>query len=174
MTDVAGGTTSTFTGIGQNCTGAGNATVDGFAMESTGDWCYNHSANFGFVDNGNWNGLPLVGDTSGSALITVNLGGLYLSVGGFMNYATSGGEPFLGTPIIEALDINGDVLESYNLAISAPISTPAFLRFGASFLAISSLTLDGDGGSTVPEPSTGMILGGALVALGLAGRKVRK
>lgn len=51
------------------------------------------------------------------------------SVGAFMNYAP---DPRYGPTYIDALDSSGNILESYELNSSAPISTPYGVDAGAS------------------------------------------
>ncbi len=61
------------------------------------------------------------------------------NVGGFLNYGTNSARNV--APIIEALDINDIVLESYNLELLAPIVTPSSFNEGA-FRGISRLSSD--------------------------------
>ena len=173
----AGGATTTFPG-GTSCySGPTTGTVAGFSISATGDACYNYDYGWGLDDNGQWN-MGLIGDNSGSTLITINLGGLYSSVGGFVNYA-----PGYGDPIMTAIAGDGTtVLESWNLATYAPISTPGatnggafrgidmgspvigYLRIGGSYFVMHDITLDSE---AIPEPSTALLAAGALVLLGL-------
>jgi hypothetical protein len=117
--------------------------------------------------------------------VTFNLGGSYSSVWGFMNY-----EP-TPNPMIEALDINLQVLESYNLNVSAPIAhfvdnQGAFRGFSSETANIHYLRLTGPivihsldvaggsldaGGSEAPEPAT---LGFMLIGISLLVARLNK
>ncbi|MBL8173047.1 MAG: PEP-CTERM sorting domain-containing protein [Bryobacterales bacterium] len=187
ITSSPGGTTTTFPGgpFNPGCGGASSAVVAGFSITSGGNWCHDYSDGWGFLANGFWGtGFGLVGDNNSGGPITINLGGLYSVVGGFMNYA-----PELGTAVITALAADGiTVLESYDLVSAAPISTPSssnagafrgiqrgsadirYLRFGGSAMAMHDITLDG-GVSGVPEPSTLSMLGAAALATVLVRRR---
>jgi hypothetical protein len=155
--------------------------VAGFSLTASGNACYNYADGWGLGSNGLWS-IGLVGDDFGSTVITIDLGRLYSSVGGFMNYA-----PDHGSPVIAALAADGTtVLESYDLAASAPISTPEggdagafrgisrtsadirYFQFGGSFSVMHDITLS----SATPEPTTVLLAGFALAALGLI-RRVR-
>jgi len=179
-----GGTTTTFPG-GSSCyPGATSDTVAGFAVTTSGESCYNFGDAghpFGFVANGNWY-MGLIGDNIGTTSITIDLGGLYSWVGGFMNYA-----PGEGDPVITAIGGDGTtILQSWNLATSAPISTPGatnagafrgidmgspvigYLQFGGSLLAMHDITL---GGEEIPEPGSVLLVAGAIALLALLRRQ---
>lgn len=178
------GTTTTFPG-GDNCySGPSSGTVAGFAVSANGDACYNYgdAGNpFGFGSNGHWY-MGLIADDSSSTSITINLGGLYSWVGGFVNYA-----PESGAAVMAAIAADGTtVLESWNLAVSAPISTLGadnggafrginvgsnsiqYLRFGGAFMAMHDITL---GSSSIPEPATALLAAGSFALLGLLRRR---
>jgi len=189
-TAPVGGTTTPFD-TGGTCGGAGTATDAGFSITANGASCFPYSDSFGFNDNGTWNGLGLVGDNSGSTLLTINLGGLYSSVGGFMDYAVIDGD-LVGPsdPTITALAEDGTtVLYSYDLFTDAPIDTGgadnagafrgitstsaniAYLQFGGSFLAMDDITLGGAIGT--PEPAAFLLTGIGIAALGIRRRAKR-
>ncbi len=118
-TAPSGGTTTTFLGSGDCVSGPGTATATGFSISFTGDVCYDYTGGFGVNPNGNWD-ISLIGDNSDGTIITIDLGGLYSSVIGFMNYAPGSRT----APIIAVLAADGTtVLESYDLSVFAPIST---------------------------------------------------
>jgi hypothetical protein len=146
------------------------------------------------IDNGSWNNFAWVGGYcfSGGCTATIDLGGLYASVGGFMNYVASDGSPSgPGDPVITALAADGvTVIESYDLATSASISTPgglnagafrgisssssdiAYLELSGSYLIMHDITLNNTLNS-IPEPATFGLAGLVLAAIGLFRRKLR-
>jgi hypothetical protein len=174
----SGGTPTTFAG-GSTCTGGPDA---GFTIAVvTNPVCWNVSTYFGFSSNGTWNnptpGFAFIGANSSTAAFTIDLGGLYAAVGGFMNYNAPVSSP---GPTISAIAADGvTVLESYDLSVSAPISTPGgsdagafrgisrpsadirFFELADSFIAIHDITLASTT-SAAPEPSTFVLLGTAL------------
>jgi hypothetical protein len=177
-TAPSSGSTTVFAG-GTDCnSGPSTGTVSGFPVSANGDACYNYDDGWGLGANGHWN-ISLIGDNSAVTLITIDLGGLFGSVGGFMNYA-----PNDGTPMIAALDASLNVLESYDLSSVAPISTTAnddgafrgisrtgndirYFRFGGSYSAMHYITLDS---SSVPVTSTLLLLA-PMLALGALRRR---
>jgi MYXO-CTERM domain-containing protein len=183
-TAPSSGTITTFPG-GTTCVQLpGTATVAGFDISFDGEVCYDYNNGWGIGSNGSWPTLSLIGDNSTTTAITIDLGGLYSSVVGFMNYS-----PTDGTPVIAAIAADGTtVLESYDIAALAPISTPGgtdqgayrgivrptadirYFRFGGAFTAFHDLTLDG-GAASVPEPSAWLLALPALLAFRLARRR---
>ncbi len=142
-----------------------SGTVAGFSIVSTGGAAvYPYQDFFDLGDNGTWND-GLIGDASGVTVLTVSLGGLYSSAGGFVNYH-SPTEPGANPPFIAALDAGMNLLESYDLSgsintgagslnarefrgidLGAPVI--AYLQFGGSGMVMHDITLE-----AVPEPST--------------------
>jgi hypothetical protein len=181
----SGGATTAFAG-GSTCAGGPDA---GFTIiEVTSPVCWNVSTYFGFSSNGTWNnpttGFALIGANTATAAFKIDLGGLYAAVGGFMNYNAPVSNP---GPTISAIAADGvTVLESYDLSVSAPISTPGGSNAGAfrgigrpsadiryfelanSFMAIHDITLASTA-STAPEPSSFVLLG-TVLAIALARR----
>jgi hypothetical protein len=126
----------------------------------------------------------MIGINNGAGSMTIDLGGLYDSVGGFMNYA-----PGYGDPTITALAADGvTVLESYVLSVVAQIDTPGATDGGAfrgiargtadiryfqianSYIGMHDITLGGAAGSAIPEPSAAILVLSALGALWLRRR----
>jgi len=102
-------------------------------------------ATFGFTigDNGEWttarDGYASSNSVGGSITFTFNDGPV-AAVGGLMNYSPNPGT--LISPVrIEALDITGNLLESFELPVVAPISTPGGVDEGA-FRGISRPSAD--------------------------------
>lgn len=187
LTTPQAGVTTVFPGGTSSCSSAGTANVAGFVMTGTGgDWCPFYSFDFSLGNNGRWS-ISLVGDASGRSQILIDLGGLYSSVSGFMNYA-----PERGPALIEALAEDGvTVLESYNLTQAAPIFTPGlvddgeyrgiaraaadirYFRFGGAFSVMHDITL-GNPGAPTPEPATSLLLLSGVAALGIGRLRRRR
>ena len=131
-----GGTTTVFDG-GPTCwPGPSSGTDAGFGIVASYSACYNFSGTYGMGQNGEWH-MEVVGGNADQTLITIDLGGLYFAVGGFMNYA-----PGVGPPIITAIGADGTtVLESYDLSTEAPIST-GFVENAGAFRGIGRSTAD--------------------------------
>ncbi len=180
-TAPSGGTTTTFLGLTSVCHGApGGGVATGFNITYTGAACYDYIGSFALATNGTWQ-ISLIGDDSGTTFITIDLGGLYSSVGGLMNYAPG------GETSIAALAADGTtVLESYNLVIDAPISTPGatdagayrgieraaadirYFQLGESYIVMHNITL---AGAAVPEPTAWLLAFPALVGFALLRRR---
>ena len=132
-TDFFGGTGPVQIGaaVGENITWS---STDSFSV-------VNHSGIYGLVANGDWHGFGANGytglNTDIGEMTFRFLSGLVSQVGGFINYAPGFGPDVL----IKAYDINGALLESYNVNMLAPISTPNGLNEGA-FRGISRATND--------------------------------
>lgn len=136
---------------------------------------------YGLAANGSF-GLPSVyaGLDGSAGWIRFTLSAPVSSFGVYVNYAPGIGDD----PIISVLDQLGNVLETHNLALEAPVSTPGgFNQFAFRGISLSSsdiwtlelsnsyvLAAASENGdptpptSTVPEPASA-----ALALLGLAG-----
>jgi hypothetical protein len=143
-----------------------------------------YNAGFGLSSNGNWGGgrNGFIGLNGDGFLRFTFADGPVSSVGAFMNYAPGSG----ADPLIQALDADGNLLEGYNLAVIAPISTPgatddgafrgfvhgsadiAAIQFLNSFTVVDNLTFSAEELAPVPEPATLLLLGTTAAGLGLA------
>jgi hypothetical protein len=187
------GTTTTFSGGTTACVSSCSGTDAGFSIAITGNGgVFNYDHSFGLVANGSWNpgtstGFGMIGDGSGASTVTVSLGGGYSSVGGFMNYSITNSAPTgPNDPTISAIAADGTtVLETDDLALIAPISTPGgvnagsfrgitlssnsiyYFRITGSFIVEHDINLfQTVSGSPVPEPaSAGLLASGIVFAL---------
>lgn len=178
-----GGSTITFPGGAGIFGGPGAGSVAGFNITYTSNVVYDYDGGFGMGSNGNW-GLSMIGINAPTGAMTIDLGGLYSSVGGFMNYS-----PGNGDATISALAADGTtILESYVISTLAPISTPdalddgayrgierlasdiAYFRIENSYLGMHNMTLDG-GSAAIPEPSTALLMVSAAGLLLLRRRR---
>src|SRR5690606_31520264 len=82
--------------------------------------------------NGEWDASQtFTGSGDDAAVMTYRFhDGPVSAVGGFVNYGVEL-NVFIKPVLIQALDINGNVLESYDLLTLAPISTPGGVNDGA-------------------------------------------
>ena len=143
---------------------------------------------YGLNDNGSFGGNAVYIGVDGPTGFGYLKGTkAYSQMGFFFNYAFSGG-PVGDNPIISALDINGNVLEEYDLLSAAPISTPGGFnqfqfrgitrdtadiygfRFGGSYI-LASGTATGDVIGGVPEPTTWALM---ILGFGSAGAMLRR
>ncbi|MGI4880149.1 MAG: PEPxxWA-CTERM sorting domain-containing protein [Janthinobacterium lividum] len=142
---------------------------------------------YGLTSNGTFGGDAVyIGVDSGTGYDTITFSTPQTQFYGFYNYSPGDGSD----PTLSTLDAMGNVLQSFDLATLAPISTPggfnqfafrgidgtdAFsaIRFGGSYLLLAA-TAAGDATSATPEPAAWalMIAGFGLVGTALRRRKV--
>ena len=178
-----GGSTTVLSTVTGTWSSAPSVVAGGYSVFApVGEEVWYGDSGYSLIDNGSWSDFAWVGGYcySGSCTATIDLGGSYSAVGGFMNYATGS-----GSATISAIAADGTtVLESYDLTALAPISTPgglnagdfrgiergtsdiAFLQLSGSYLIAHDLTV-----SPIPEPETYAML---LAGLGLLGFMARR
>lgn len=181
------GVTTTFTQTGST-NASGPVMLDGFTITGDPQFSYGDSLYGigGSAGNGRWTDFSWIGTGNGLSTFTIDLGGLYGLVGGFMNYMPNSGG---NNATIEALAADMSLLESYDLTALAPISTPgadndgafrgidraeediAFLRLGGDLILIHDLTL-GDSQAQVSAPGTLALFGLGLFGFAWLRRRV--
>lgn len=166
---VAVGAGVTFTATGPNNSGMGAFLGQArYGLGANGEW------STGTINPGGFSGVDGGAPTSS---MTYTLSSPVAAIGGFMNYAPG----FSGFPLIEALDSGSNVLESYDLELLAPISTPGGFNDGAfrgivrpsadiyAFRVVSAYAVLDDltfAGSVIPEPAETAVAGATLAGLG--------
>lgn len=171
---------TTFSGSNAIFHNAGTVVVNGMSVSGTPSWWEGPANYYGFGGNGtNTDYMVATNDGSNSYSLLFNLGGLYGWAGGLFNYA-----PGYGKPLLEALANDGStILESYDLSLTAPITSQgfsfrgihrseddiAFLRISGAYIG-SHAIMAGDA-ANVPEPTTIALLVSGLLGFGYTRRK---
>lgn len=128
------GGVSTATMGGSTFTIGGEVGVDISVSSNSSNALFGYTGGYGLCANGAWTGSPPYAGTNGSAAVSITFrfeDGDVESVGGFLNYAPSGCTGS-GSLVIEALDVNGNVIETYTPLISTPSAVNQGAFFGIS------------------------------------------
>lgn len=168
------------------CFGAGPVAIgtNGFnvtySANSGGSLLSGPGGGYGLNTNGMWYNVAYAA-TNGSATVRFDFASLVGSVGGWMNYAPGNGPAF-----ISAYDGSNNLVASYDLTSLAPISTSgtdqAAFR-GISYAGgIKAFEISGNyiltqdlsaKNTTVPEPSSIVLMGAGLAGLVAVRRRKR-
>lgn len=156
---------------------------------NSGDGSVIGQGGYGLGANGDWGGtLTYVGLDASSGWMRILFSSPVGGIGGLLNYAPEE----VNMPFIRALASDLSVLAEYNLAIDAPISTPGGFNEGAfrgilwgsndiwGFELANSYIVGTDfryglyEATTIPEPSTVLLLASGMVGIGLVGWRRRQ
>lgn len=139
---------------------------------------------YGLASNGSFGGSAVyIGVDSATGYDEIKFASAQTQFYGFWNYAPGVGDD----ATISTLDSTGNILQSFDLAVLAPISTPggfnqfafrgidgtdAFygVRFGGNYLLLAA-TADGGPVGGVPEPASWAML---IAGFGLTGAAMRR
>ena len=191
LTSSFGGTQATsFIGscVEGYCFGAGPVSVgyNGYAVTytatSNGSLLSGPGGGYGLGSNGSWGNVAYAATNSTNTSIFLTFAAPVTSVGGIMNYA-----PGYGTPILNAYDASNTLIASFDLSVAGGgINTPGgsdagmfrgvSYAGGISMLELQgaySLTQDLEAATTVPEPSTIVLMGAGMLGLVALRRRQR-
>ena len=168
-------------GVGPTSIGT-NGFIVSYTATSSGALLSGPGGYYGLGNNGTWQNLAYAATNSGVGNVRFTFGSAVSSVGGWMNYA-----PGFGTaPTISAFDGSNILIASYDLSTLAPITTSGTdksefrgisyaggitsFEIGGSYILTQDLSADM---TTVPEPTTMVLMGAGLLGLVALRRRQR-
>lgn len=163
------------------------AYADGITWSSDVPSSFGFDRLYGFQDNGAWYRQPMIGLSQASGTMRLSFDAPVAGVGGYFNYAQSGGTPLGDAPTIAVYDADHALLDAFVLDFdtgrvdhsgyfygfdvgSARIS---YFEMSGAYIGMTNLrVLQGETGpADVPEPGTALLAGAALLAIRFTARR---
>lgn len=142
---------------------------------------------YGFQDNGAWYLQPMIGLSQASGTMRLSFDTPVSGVGGYFNYAQSGGTALGDAPTIAVYGADHALLDAFVLDFDTGRSDHggffygfdvgsariAYFEMSGAYIGMTNLrVLDGDTRPTdVPEPGTALLAGAALLAIRVTARR---
>lgn len=137
---------------------------------------------YGLSNNGSWQNLAYAATNADAGNVRFTFGSAVSSVGGWMNYSPDNG----AAPTISAFDGSNTLIASYDLSTLAPITATGMdqsefrgisyaggitsFEIGGSYILTQDLSANM---TTVPEPTTMVLMGAGLLGLVALRRRQR-